>query len=414
MITLSHASKTITGAVKLPGSKSIAARMAVIEALSGRTNHKINPSEALDVQTIQYALANYTTESFIDVGESGTAFRFLTAFLSIQPQGEWMLTGSPRLMERPIKPLVTALNELGAEITYLKKQGFAPLHIKGRSLEGGKVKISANISSQFISALMLVGATLPNGLEIVLKGEAVSEYYLMLTCNLMNSFGANVVLYPELIVSPQPYELPYDAMSTFTISAEASTVSYFYSILALAEAGSSLDFESVFESSSLLATTPKNLYKPFGVNQILNAKGFFTLSKIDKDIEYNTYDLTSEPDQILTLAVLLAAKGCGGRIIGTSTLPHKETNRAEALRTELGKMGCDIEVLENEIIIPIGSKLTYKEPINTYNDHRMAMAFAPLALIFPKIEILDEMVVKKSFPMFWHELERLGFVVERN
>lgn len=406
--------------IAITGSKSEANRLLLLKALYPEISIA-NISASDDSEVMQKALAS--TDKVIDVHHAGTAMRFLTAYFSLQEDREVMLTGSIRMKERPIGVLVDALRLLGADITYTDKEGYPPLKIKGKKLRGGKVRIPANISSQYITALLLIGSSLENGLELLLEGEITSLPYIQMTLGLLKEVGVTVRTNGNILsVQPKTQNLK---PKTFTVESDWSSASYFYSIIALSEIGTTITLSN-YKSQSLQGDAAvSHIYGQFGVqtefqnNKIILSK---TRNPQPATLELN---LNSTPDIAQTIAVTCLGLGIGCHLTGLHTLKIKETDRLSALKTELERLGASVEITEesltlqpynaftgqNEAHSPPSEGQGEAEPIDTYNDHRMALAFAPLAVKMP-VNINDAGVVSKSYPAFWDDLQTLGFVVE--
>jgi len=347
-------------------------------------------------------------ENTIDVHHAGTAMRFLTAYFAIQENREVVITGSSRMQERPIKILVEALQQLGADITYEKNEGFPPIRIKGRKLSQSKVSLPANVSSQYISALLLMASKLENGLELTLEGEITSVPYIKMTLALLNEVGVETSFVKNTIkVNPQSSILNPQSI---IVESDWSSASYFYSIVALAEIGTEIILSSYKKKSLQGDSALVDIYENFGVtsifenntirlqkNQILNPKSV-------------TLNLNNAPDIAQTIAVTCFGLGIGCHLTGLHTLKIKETDRLEALKTELTKLGAKVTVTNETLTLEPSSKIQEGISIATYQDHRMAMAFAPLALK-TNIIIEEAEVVSKSYPMFWEDLKSIGFLL---
>ncbi|NNE28220.1 MAG: 3-phosphoshikimate 1-carboxyvinyltransferase [Saprospiraceae bacterium] len=411
-LRLSFNSDRIVGRIQLPGSKSIANRALILNALSKDSQPFSNLSDSKDTQTLEQLLDQ--SGSNYDAGPAGTTFRFLTAYLALQP-GTQTLTGSARMLERPIGPLVEALNSLGADISYSGKPGFPPLEIGPWQGNGtDSISIPANISSQFISALLMVGPRLPQGLKLQLQGKVVSKPYLEMTLALMKTFGADSVWEKDTIKIPVG---EYVTPSGFNVESDWSAASYYYSMAAVAPVAEiellGLSLQSV-QGDSIL---PK-LMKKFGV-ETYPTKGGVKIVKESPPKSFFEQDFLTCPDLAQTLAVCCGLCGVHGLFTGLETLKIKETDRIEALKNELKKISVKF--------IPIPRKFsrdTSKEwflledkaeldspTFETYHDHRMAMSFAPCAIVGP-IFIKDPSVIEKSYPGFWKDLGSLGFSVE--
>ena len=378
--------------------------MLIIRALakSGSVLHNLSDSD--DTRVLEKALIENSL--LMDVGHAGTAMRFLTAYLSAQ-SGEFELTGSQRMKQRPVGPLVDALKQLGAHIEYLENKGCPPLRIVGGGLKGGAIEIDAGISSQFISALMMIGPLVAGGLQIKLKGEVVSATYINMTLALMNLCGAAARFEGKEISIP---EAMY-SLDEFVVESDWSGASYWFQIAALFPESEillpNLSQDSLQGDSILV-----QIFEPLGVQSSFNEEGLLLRSHKQDLPEIFTYDFTGCPDLVQTCAVTLCALGVPFRFTGTRTLRVKETDRIAALGKELGKVGF---VLQDD---PCGEWLAWNgsrcEPeqdphIATYHDHRMAMAFAPLAITLGKVIIDDPGVVSKSYPGYWNDLEKVGF-----
>lgn len=394
----------LVGEVQLPISKSIANRYLIISALAEK-QMQLPDSVSTDVSVLQNALSSNSTS--INIGMAGTAMRFLTAYYSVQEGKEFVLTGDDRMKQRPIRELVIALSQLGADISYLETEGYTPLKIRGKKLIDGSIEMSASVSSQFISALMMVAPTMQDGLEINLKGKSLSKSYMELTGNCMRQCGINVKFEKDVIFIPNgKYQIP-----TLKIETDWSAASYFYA-MAAAKPNSKLLLKGLNLNSpqgdSILTTWFENL----GVSSIQKENGVEISSTGIVDFP-TEIDFTDSPDLAQTFAFLAAAMGKEVKLTGLDNLRLKETDRVAALQTELQKLGLTTFVSENSLQIN-GSTSTEKAAIKTYNDHRMAMSAAVLSCVgadgnTPFIEIENPNVVEKSFPEFWKELEKTGF-----
>ncbi len=378
--------------------------MLIIRSLAGSHAKLDNLSESDDTNVLRKALEAKSTIK--DVGHAGTAMRFLTALLSTRPE-EVVLTGSDRMKQRPIGPLVTALRQLGAQIEYMEKEGCPPLKISGENITGGNIDIEGGISSQFISALMMVGPLLEGGLRMNLTGSVVSSTYIMMTMNLMKQCGVGVSFDGRQIIVPrQPY-----SVDRFMVESDWSGASYWYQVAALLP-GSGIALPKLAEESLQGDVVLVHLFELLGVESRFSEDGVTLYSdniEIPGKVEY---DFTGCPDLVQTCAVTLCALGVPFLFAGTQTLLVKETDRIAALRTELQKVGFVLDSDNSgEWISWDGTSCDpLKDPvIHTYHDHRMAMAFAPLAIPFGSIIIEDPMVVTKSYPGYWTDLEKAGF-----
>ncbi|HET6243010.1 MAG: 3-phosphoshikimate 1-carboxyvinyltransferase [Bacteroidetes bacterium] len=393
----------VSSRVNLPGSKSITNRAFIINALSGGRINIINPSDAED----SIVLKNLLDEQgpTFDVGHAGTVMRFLAALFSII-QGERILTGSERMKQRPVKELIRVLSSIGADIQFLGKKGFPPLKIKGKKLSGGKVDINSTISSQYVSAMLMIAPYLENGLVISLKGRVISAPYIEMTLDLMKKCGAKIHEKDTLITVASGEYTPADII----VEKDWSAASYWYELVAIS-------YEAEITLSGLSKQTIQGdsvldeIFKNFGVRS-KEIAGNTVLIKLPQPILNRfDYDFTNCPDLAQAVAVTMAAKGIKGILSGITSLRIKETDRISALSTELEKLGvatlCGADYIEI-----LGDKINKQDvTIETYQDHRMAMAFAPLAEVLGEIRIKNPGVVKKSYPGFWIELENAGFEI---
>ncbi|MFT4568829.1 MAG: 3-phosphoshikimate 1-carboxyvinyltransferase [Saprospiraceae bacterium] len=410
IIRVSHPSGIVNGKVRLDGSKSISNRALIIRALSGE-NFKIEGlSTSDDTETLERLLND--DGIVYDVHHAGTTFRFLTAYLALQEETQ-VLTGSERMLQRPIGPLVAALNSLGCNIKYLGEEGYPPLEISGPGdmAQLKEVSISAGISSQYISALILIAPTLPNGLTINLEGAMVSESYLKMTLATVGEFGI-VANYDgqKIEIAPQEYSI-----KDYVVEADWSAASYHFAIAALAKE-SNLVLEGLYANSTQGDAAITQISESIGVTTNWEEN----IAHLSNRSNANTfsYDFINQPDIAQTIAVICAATGMKTDFSGLKTLRIKETDRIYALDTEFKKVGSSFELLhtdeDGKEHYGVGEKITATAVIprfETYKDHRMAMAFGPLALLFP-IEINEPEVVTKSYPAFWEDLKKLGFQIE--
>jgi len=397
--------------IYLPGSKSISNRFLILKEVLNLDLKLENISASEDTQHLQKALEQIKskTNSAINIGHAGTDMRFLTAYLSVT-DGEWTLTGSDRMKQRPIGELVIALRSLGADISYLEKEGFPPLKIKGKNLSGGKIEIDGSISSQFISALLLIAPKFKNGLEITLKNEIVSWPYILMTLDLLGEFGMKVSTVLNTIKIAPSLILNHKSL-IYSVESDWSAASYWYSLVALSK-NAGITLSGLKKSSSQGDSVLAEIYKQFGVlSEFKDDK--LILSRNSTITKSFSYDFTNCPDLAQTVAVTCFGLGIKAELTGLKTLKIKETDRILALKTELEKFGADVNITENSIMINDKRLRTQDKPvtINTYNDHRMAMAFAPLALTFGQLNIQDPGVVSKSYPLFWEDLKSVGFSV---
>jgi 3-phosphoshikimate 1-carboxyvinyltransferase len=315
------------------------------------------------------------------------------------------------MKERPIKILVDALNQLGAEITYFEKEGFPPLKIKGKKLTESKVSLPANVSSQYISALLLIAPKLENGLELTLEGEITSVSYIKMTLALLNEIGVETSFVEnKIIVKPQSAI----QNSEFAIESDWSSASYWYSIVALSEIGTQITLSSFKENSLQGDFALVEIYKNFGVETVFNDNNSITISKDNTKFQKSfNFNLQSSPDIAQTISVTCFGLGISCFLTGLHTLKIKETDRLEALKTELTKLGASISITNDSLTLEQSENINPNVRISTYQDHRMAMAFAPLALKVPII-IENAEVVSKSYPTFWEDCKQFGFLIEEN
>lgn len=394
--------KLIQKSVRITGSKSETNRSLLLQALYPQINIE-NLSNSDDGEVMQKGLKIATGE--VDIHHAGTAMRFLTAYFASQPGKEVVLTGSERMQERPIKVLVEALRTLGADIQYVKNEGYPPLRIGGKKLEQSKVSLPANISSQYISALLLIAPSLPNGLELELVGKITSVPYIKMTLGLLEQIGIKTTFEGNTIVV-----LPKTSVEDITLVVESdwSSASYFYSIVALCDVGTTIELSSYKQNSLQGDSVLSKIYADFGVKTNFHGNQI-TLSKISNEHpETVNYDLANAPDIAQTIAVTCLGLGMGCHLTGLHTLPIKETDRLAALQTELSKFGAQVAIDSESLTLQPANSLKTGVAIDTYNDHRMAMAFGPLALRTDLI-VNDAGVVSKSYPDFWRDLETLGF-----
>lgn len=400
------ADRNLKGRIQLSASKSISNRLLIIRALSGSDFAIENIASAEDTRVLADSLANFKERSHLDVGAAGTSMRFLTAFLAIQ-EGQWTLTGSERMQERPIGLLVETLQELGAAISYEKRSGFPPLSITGKAIEGGTIVLDASISSQFISALLMIAPNLSKGLQLELRGEKTSEPYIQLTLNLMRHFGAKIEKRGNILhVHPVPYA---KTKTPFWVEADWSSAAFWYAMVALSDSAD-LYLDGLQENSLQGDRRVVDLFAPLGVKTVFTDSGIHLQKQETTSVRYEA-DLRDCPDLAQALAVVLAAKNIPACLSGLHTLPNKETDRLQALETELNALGCAVRTTADSLFIEqrVGDLKPHR--IATYADHRMAMAFAPLVFLVPELEIEDPEVVKKSYPGFWEDIKRVGFSI---
>lgn len=404
--------KHIDTEIYLTGSKSECNRALIIHALSHQLVKVENLSNAADTVTLHQILSKLehstAQEQVIDVGPAGTAMRFLAAYLSGK-NGNFLLTGTERMKQRPIGILTEALSEIGAQITYDEKEGFPPLKIKGPLVQKkNHIQIKGDISSQYISALLMLAPTLPQGLTLEIEGELTSRPYVEMTLAMLAECGISHKWNENLIVIEHQDFKP----ATLIVEPDWSAASYWYSIAALSD-HAHISLPHLRKQSLQGDSQISAIMKIFGISTQATTNGIaFTK---DEEIKHTTtpLDLKTCPDLAQTIIVVAAALGLNMSFTGLETLKIKETNRVAALQNELAKIG--VKLNENDLIYTLdcsGLAFPKKITIATYEDHRMAMAFAPLALLIDQVEIEDYMVVEKSYPYFWEDLKKAGFQVK--
>ncbi|MGB2013074.1 MAG: 3-phosphoshikimate 1-carboxyvinyltransferase [Flavobacteriaceae bacterium] len=388
--------------LKITGSKSESNRVLLLQALyKGLKINNLSNSD--DSQLMQAALAS--DSSTVDIHHAGTAMRFLTAYFATRSGTTTTLTGSSRMQERPIKILVEALNSLGASITYTKNEGYPPLLIEGKSLTDSKVYLKANVSSQYISALLLIAPTLSKGLSLYLEGKITSVPYIKMTLSLLEELGVQTAFDGQTI---SVFPFAENINKTFTVESDWSSASYFYSIVALSPIGTQIDLSAYKPNSLQGDAVLKNIYKELGVESSFNETTLSLKKLAEPQSKQLTLDLANAPDIAQTIAVTCLGLEIGCNLTGLHTLKIKETDRLVALQNEIKKLGTSIEITDNSLHLKSPNKLNSSIHIATYNDHRMAMAFAPLGLK-TQLFIDDAEVVSKSYPDFWSDLSALGF-----
>ena len=391
---------SLAAQISLPASKSISNRALILDALSYSPYDIENLADCDDTNVLVSALDSNSTT--FDIGAAGTTMRFLTAFLS-KTVGEWVITGSERMKQRPIKLLVDALNGLGARIEYLENDGYPPLKIVGSALVGGEIHLKGNVSSQYISALMMIAPCMLKGLKIVLEGKIISRPYINMTMQMMDEYGIDVDFLGNVIqIEPQEYQpIPYKVESDW------SAASYWYEILSLVGKGG-VFLKGLGENSYQGDSKVADLFEQLGVKTTYMEDGVL-LSPNGELTTRMEYDFTDEPDLTQTFAVTCCLKGIPFKFSGLETLKIKETDRIAALINELAKLGYVVyEPAESQLAWD-GARCEPASPISiaTYHDHRMAMAFAPAALVTPII-VENPQVVTKSYPGFWDDFEKLS------
>ena len=395
------ADKRIEEEITISGSKSESNRLLILQKLFPEITIE-NLSDSDDSVHMHHALT--TEDLLVDIGHAGTAMRFLTSYFAVNKGREVFLTGSERMQNRPIEILVNALKDLGADITYAEKQGYPPLKIKGKKLTKDKVQINGNVSSQYISSLLLIASKLDNGLEIELTGKITSVPYIKMTLSLLSQIGIESSFQENVIKV-----FPKETVKTQTVVVESdwSSASYFYSIIALADLGSEIKLSAYKQESLQGDSCLADIYSHFGVTTTFG-NDFITLKK-EKNTNQETLvrNLKDAPDIAQTIAVTCFAEGIACHLSGLHTLKIKETDRLVALHDELTKLGAKVSITDETLEVSKASNINSNIAIDTYNDHRMAMAFAPLALKV-SIKINDAEVVTKSYQKFWNDMEQIG------
>ncbi|WP_191858069.1 3-phosphoshikimate 1-carboxyvinyltransferase [Hanstruepera ponticola] len=390
--------------VVITGSKSESNRLLLLQALYPNLKIK-NLSNSDDSRVMQKALQNDL--KVVDVHHAGTAMRFLTTYFAVQPDRNVTLTGSARMKERPIAILVDALKKLGADIDYLGHKGFPPLKINGKLLSKNEVVLKADVSSQYISALLLIAPKLQNGLKLTLEGHITSRPYINMTLSLLSEMGVNST-FKDNIIHVRHHEIIKD--KTVVVESDWSSVSYFYSLIALSPIGAEIRIKSFKENSIQGDAVLKAIYNDFGVNSNLDNDSLVLKKAKEPSKELYEYNLVNAPDIAQTIVVTCFALGVACALKGLHTLKIKETDRLLALKIELEKLGAQVQITDNTLRLESSKKINNQVEIDTYNDHRMAMAFAPLCLK-TDIIIKDAEVVSKSYPDFWNDLKALGIKV---
>ncbi len=402
---LSLSSENINLEVNLPASKSISNRALILNALSYSPYDVQNLSDCDDTNVMLKAFDSNSNK--FDIGAAGTSMRFLTAFLA-KTVGEWEITGSERMKQRPIKILVDAINSLGGKIEYVENEGFPPLKIFGSAIMGGEISLDGGISSQYISALMMIAPYMVNGLKITLTGNIISLPYILMTAGMMKDFGVTVDFHENVIsIEPQVYK-----PISYTVESDWSGASYWYEILAVAGNGR-ITLKGLQKNSLQGDSEVASIFENIGVSTDYTKDGIILttnhkLLPITIGTTNLVYDFTNVPDLAQTVVVTCCLKNIPFEFSGLQSLRIKETNRISALKNELAKLGYVLTEKVNDKLLWNGERCEKQDipVIETYEDHRMAMAFAPASLLFP-IEIENPHVVSKSYPKFWEDLEKI-------
>lgn len=405
----------IDTSIMLPASKSISNRALIIQALTKGGMMPENLSDCDDTEVIIRGLGRQS--EIIDIKAAGTAMRFMTAYLSAT-EGEHTLTGTERMKHRPIGILVDALRYLGAEIEYVGEEGYPPLRIRGRQLEGGTLLIAGDVSSQYISALLMIAPILTKGLELKLTGNIISRPYIDLTLHLMHEFGvaAEWSDFDTIRVKPQPYQ-----QRAYTIESDWSAASYWYEILALTDdTQSKVALQGLKDGSRQGDSTVRYIFSLLGIKTSFKEKDVngmpeALLTRHSRMLNRMDYDFTNQPDLAQTLIAVCPVLGIPFHFTGLGTLKIKETDRIEAMKREMEKLGYILHEEEGTALSWTGERCEpmTQPTIDTYEDHRMAMSFAPLAIKLGEIRINNPEVVSKSYPHYWADLRKAGFKIQQ-
>lgn len=392
--------------VQLPASKSISNRALIINALSRSDKTIRNLAKCDDTDVLLKALSS--KESSFDIGAAGTAMRFLTAYLSMH-EGVWSITGSERMKQRPIQVLVEVLRELGANVEYIEKEGYPPLRVEGTLMQGGEIEIEGNVSSQYISALLMIAPMMQEGLTLRLRGEIISKPYIEMTLRMMKDFGVSSEWLSDAVIRvPHKAYLPVE----YVVENDWSAASYWYEIVALSAPGLICFLPHLYQESLQGDSKVKEIYKSLGVQTTFveeNGQKGIKIQKSDVAPSHYEYDFSGQPDLAQTVVVTCCCLGTTFHFTGLQTLKIKETDRIAALINECEKLGFILEE-EEEGSLSWEGKRTEKAKlpkIATYNDHRMAMAFAPACLVLDALEIEHPEVVSKSYPDYWKAVEEV-------
>ncbi len=391
--------------IEITGSKSESNRSLLLQALYPNISIG-NISNSDDAKVMKKGLV--ISKGEVDIHHAGTAMRFLTGYFASQEGKNVVLTGSKRMTERPVKVLVEALRNLGADIEYVKNEGYPPIQIKGKKLRKNQVSLPADISSQYISSLLLIAPSLENGLVLTLVGKITSVPYIKMTLALLNQIGVETSFVGNIIKVSHKENIDPTAL---IVESDWSSASYFYSIVALSEIGSGIRLGAYKKNSLQGDSVIADIYEDFGVETSFLNNEIVLKKTRECELESLECDLSNAPDIAQTIAVSCLGLGIGCELTGLHTLIIKETDRLIAMYTELSKFGAIVTVTDKSLLLKPTSLLKSEVSIDTYNDHRMAMAFAPLALK-TSFTINDASVVSKSYPDFWGDLKKLGFQLQ--
>ena len=407
-LSLAHTADISNESLQITGSKSEANRLLILQALYPQIKIE-NLSNSDDSQVMQKAIAS--SDEVVDIHHAGTAIRFLTSYFATREGRKTILTGSERMQQRPIKILVDALRDLGADIEYKNEDGYPPIILNGKKLIKNKVSLKANVSSQYISSLMLVAPTLENGLEISLEGKVTSVPYINMTLSLLKEIGAEGS-FANNVIKVQP--LKQNTTETLVVESDWSSASYFYSLVALSK-NASITLGSYKKESYQGDSSLAQIYKHLGV-ETSYSNNTITIKKnpefvVAQDAFNGALDLANSPDIAQTIVVTCFGLGVSCYLTGLHTLKIKETDRLEALKTEIEKLGGSVTITNEDLKLHASAEIKQGVAIDTYQDHRMAMAFAPLALR-TQLFINEAEVVSKSYPDFWNDMKKLGLKIE--
>ena len=404
VLQLATITQEIDATIAISGSKSESNRLLILQQLIPGLQIE-NLSDSDDSNHLQHAL--HTDDTLIDIGHAGTAMRFLTAFFAVKEGREVVLTGSERMQQRPIEILVNALQDLGAQISYEAKTGYPPIRIIGRKILQKSVQVNGNVSSQYISALMLIGAILEQGLEIELLGEVTSVPYINMTLRLLHELGINAS-FEGCSIAVNHFSKP--VQKNIIVESDWSSASYFYSCIALSDLNSKVTLSSYKKESLQGDSCLAEIYQHFGVETSFEDNSMTLTKARTTRTDCLQLDLKDAPDIAQTIAVTCFGLGISCELKGLHTLKIKETDRLVALKNELTKLGGDLHITNHSLSLKEATAMAKDIAIETYNDHRMAMAFTPLALK-TSIVILDAEVVTKSFRNFWDAMQQIGFQI---
>ncbi len=412
MQILVQAPAEVKGRVVLPSSKSISNRALVINRLAGNADAPENVSDCDDTRVMIEWLSQQP--QVVNIGAAGTAMRFSTALLSVS-NGEHVITGTERMKNRPIGILVDALRTLGADVQYVEKEGYPPLKIAGNAnLEGGEISLPGNVSSQYISALLMIGPVLKKGLVLTLTDNVVSRPYINMTLSIMQEYGAKCGWSAENVITVEA--VPYQKRNYF-VESDWSAASYWYEMVALADNDDAqIVLPGLFAESLQGDSKGAEIFEQLGVKTVHDGN-YVILTKSDNVIDCLEYDFVEQPDLAQTFVVTCCMLGIPFHFTGLQSLKIKETDRIEALKVELAKLGFmiedrnDSELLWDGVQLVISPEEMDEVAIDTYEDHRMAMAFAPAALKMGKIKVNNPEVVSKSYPNYWEDLKSVGFAI---